>query len=119
MPRIGSSRQSCVLNWVLACVARSVATGRRPGGRVPDRYVAKPDPTYSWKVVRTAPGNPLTQYIVDLKSQTWRTEKDVDRPVWQHWLTIAKPAKPASKLAFLRITGGANGGEPPASAEAA
>ncbi len=84
-----------------------------------DRYVAKPDPTYSWKVVRTVEGNPLTQYIVDLKSQTWRTAEEVDRPVWQHWLTIVKPANPTSKLAFLRITGGANGGEPPQSAEAA
>lgn len=84
-----------------------------------DRYVAKPDPTYAWKVVRTVPTNGLTQYIVDLKSQTWRTEKDVDRPVWQHWLNIVKPAKPSSTFAFLRITGGANGGEPPQSAEPA
>src|SRR5207237_6234150 len=37
----------------------------------------------------------------------------------QHWLSIVKPAKPTSKLAFLRITGGANGGEAPQSAEAA
>jgi PhoPQ-activated pathogenicity-related protein len=82
-----------------------------------DRYVAKPDPTYAWKVVSTATGNGLTQYIVDLKSQTWRSENDVDRPVWQHWLTIVKPAKPSSTIAHLRIGGGANGGEPPQSAE--
>jgi len=84
-----------------------------------DRYVAKPDPTYSWNIVQTVPGNPLTQYIVDLKSQTWRTEAEVDRPLWQHWLSIVKPANPSSKIAFLRITGGANGGQPPQSAEAA
>lgn len=84
-----------------------------------DRYVAKPDPTYSWKVVRTIPGNPATQYVVDLKSQTWRTEQEVDRPVWQHWLIIVKPAKVSSKTAFLRITGGANGREAPQTAEAA
>ena len=64
---------------------------------------------------RASPG--LTQYIVDLKSQTWRTEKDVDHPVWQHGPSIVKPAKPASRLAFLRITGGANGGGPPRSAD--
>jgi PhoPQ-activated pathogenicity-related protein len=61
----------------------------------------------------------VTQYIVDLKSQTWRTPQEVDRPVWQHWLSIVKPANAASKIAFLRITGGANGGEAPQSAEAA
>src|SRR5262245_43456839 len=84
-----------------------------------DRYVAKPDSTYSWKIVRTHSANGLTQYVVDLKSQTWRTEKDVDRPVWQHWLSIVKPAKPASPIALLRIGGGANGGEPPQSADEA
>jgi PhoPQ-activated pathogenicity-related protein len=83
-----------------------------------DRYVAKPDATYSWKVVRTVPAGDGTQFIVDLKSQTWRTEKDVDRPVWQHWLNVVKPAKPTSKTAWLFIGGGANGGDAPQSADA-
>lgn len=82
-----------------------------------DRYVAKPDPTYSWKVVKQVPGNPMTQYFVDLKSQTWRTEQDVDRTVWQHWLIVVKPEKLTSNTAFLYITGGANGKEPPKSAD--
>src|SRR5512135_3054975 len=82
-----------------------------------DRYVAKPDPTYSWKVARTVPSAGATQYIVDLTSQTWRTEKDIDRPVWKHWLNVVKPAKPASKTAWLFIGGGANGGDAPQSAD--
>lgn len=106
---------------VLISFATSVwlITAVHAGETALDRYVAKPDPTYSWKVVRNLPGNPVTQFVVDLKSQTWRTENDVDRPVWQHWLTVVKPTSPSSKLAFLRITGGANGGEAPQSAEAA
>jgi PhoPQ-activated pathogenicity-related protein len=83
-----------------------------------DRYVAKPDPTYEWKIARTVNGNGATQYIVDLKSQTWRTEKDVDRPVWQHWLNIVKPDNAKSNIAFLFIVGGGNGGDPPQSADA-
>jgi PhoPQ-activated pathogenicity-related protein len=119
MLRLQSSCWFGFLIWVTTGIAL-IASGRvRAGETALDRYVAKPDPTYSWKVVRTVPGNPLTQYVVDLKSQTWRTEQDVDRPVWQHWLTIVKPANPSSKLAFLRIGGGANGGEAPASADAA
>jgi PhoPQ-activated pathogenicity-related protein len=82
-----------------------------------DRYIRKPDTTYAWKVVHTIKGDGLTQFIIDLKSQTWRTTKDVDRPVWQHWLTIVKPDKLESKTAFLFIGGGANGGAPPRSAE--
>ncbi len=58
-----------------------------------------------------------TQFVVDLKSQTWRTEKEVSQPVWQHWLTIVKPDKPSSKTAFLFISGGANDGDSPAAAE--
>jgi PhoPQ-activated pathogenicity-related protein len=78
-----------------------------------DRYVAKPDPTYSWKVIQKSEQKGATQFIVDLKSQTWRTTKDVNHPVWQHWLSIAKPARPASNIAFLIISGGSNGGSPP------
>jgi PhoPQ-activated pathogenicity-related protein len=82
-----------------------------------DRYVAKPDATYSWKVARTVTSEGATQYIVDLTSQTWRTEKDVDRPVWKHWLNVVKPAKPNSQTAWLFIGGGANGGDAPQSAD--
>jgi PhoPQ-activated pathogenicity-related protein len=78
-----------------------------------DRYVHKPDSTYSWKIVNEVAGDELTQYVVDLKSQTWRTEREVDRTVWQHWLTIVKPAQPISDTAFLFITGGRNGEPPP------
>jgi PhoPQ-activated pathogenicity-related protein len=112
-------RRSDRLTSFAIAIALFGASPLRAGETALDRYVAKPDPTYSWKVVRNLPGNGLTQFIVDLKSQTWRTEQDVDHPVWQHWLTIVKPANPAAKLAFLRIVGGANGGEPPQSAEPA
>jgi len=78
-----------------------------------DRYIAKPDPTYSWSIARTVPAQGATIFVVDLKSQTWRTTADVDRTVWQHWLIIVRPDKPASKTAFLMIGGGANGGNPP------
>lgn len=118
MPSALLLRRIRVSSWMI--VFFLLVTGLlRAGETALDRYVAKPDPTYSWKVVRTVEGNPLTQFVVDLKSQTWRSADEVDRPVWQHWLTVVKPSKPTSKLAFLRITGGANGGEPPQSAEAA
>lgn len=119
MPRLKQRRTTTVimLTWLVTAVVLSAAGLLRAGETALDRYVAKPDSTYAWKVVRTVPGSGLTQYVVDLKSQTWRTEKDIDRPVWQHWLTIVRPAKPASKLAYLIIGGGANGGEPPQSAD--
>ena len=40
---------------------------------------------------RAAPAEGYTTYVVDLKSQSWPTEQDVDRTLWEHWLTIVKP----------------------------
>jgi PhoPQ-activated pathogenicity-related protein len=82
-----------------------------------DRYVRRPDSTYEWKVAREAEADGVKQWVVDLKSQTWRTVKDVDRPLWQHWLIVVKPEKVTSHKALLFIVGGANGGEAPQSAE--
>jgi PhoPQ-activated pathogenicity-related protein len=89
----------------------------RAGETALDRYIRRPDTTYAWRVVQTVKGDGLTQFIVDLKSQTWRTEKDVNRPLWQHWLTIVKPDKPATRTAFLFIGGSENGSPTPRSAE--
>ena len=73
-----------------------------------DDYVAKPDPTYSWKLVKTIPGDGCTSFVVDMKSQTWRSSPEVDRPVWQHWVTIVKPEVVKHDTAFLLIGGGSN-----------
>src|SRR2546427_12789026 len=73
-----------------------------------DRYIARPDPSYSWKLVNTMAGAGFKQYVIDLTSQTWRTAADVDRPTWKHWLTIVKPDKTTSNKAMLFIGGGSN-----------
>ena len=79
-----------------------------------DRYIARPDPSYRWTLQnRFEEAGGLTTYVVDLKSQTWRSKKDVDRTLWQHWLIVVKPPKVTADTAFLFITGGKNGGEPP------
>jgi len=82
-----------------------------------DRYVAAPDPTYSFKVVSESEKDGAKLLVVALKSQTWRTEKDVDRTVWEHWLVIARPAKVTSKTAFLFVSGGRNRPDPPRDAD--
>jgi PhoPQ-activated pathogenicity-related protein len=81
-----------------------------------DDYLARPDPTYAWKLVRTIPGDGVTSYVIDLKSQTWRSTPEVNRPVWQHWLTISRPDQVTSDTALLSIGGGRNGGEAPTAA---
>jgi PhoPQ-activated pathogenicity-related protein len=73
-----------------------------------DRYVNQKDSVYGWKLVRTIPGEGYQTHVLELTSQTWRTAKDVDRPVWKHWLTIVRPAQVRSNKALLFIGGGNN-----------
>jgi PhoPQ-activated pathogenicity-related protein len=73
-----------------------------------DRYVAAPDPTYGYTLVDTIRGAGQTTYVLELTSQKWLTEKEVDRPVWKHWLTIVRPDEVKSSKALMMIAGGAN-----------
>ncbi len=73
-----------------------------------DRYVAAPDPAYGYKLVNTFKGPGQTTYILELTSQSWLTDKEVDRPVWKHWLTIVRPDVLKSAKALMVISGGAN-----------
>ncbi len=78
-----------------------------------DDYVAKPDAAYAWRVVGTqkVPGG--TVFTLEMTSQTWRTADEVSRPVWTHWLLVAKPDVVRYSTAFLMIGGGRNGSSPP------
>jgi PhoPQ-activated pathogenicity-related protein len=51
--------------------------------------------------------------VIDMTSQTWRTEQEVDRTLWRHWLVVAKPDRVTSQTGMLFISGGRNGGDPP------
>jgi len=82
-----------------------------------DRYVKAKDPSYTWKLQKTVKGSGYTAYLIDMKSLTWRTNKEVDRPQWQHDLTIIKPDNLTPGPAVLAISGGDNGGAPPTMAD--
>src|SRR5262245_29003460 len=82
-----------------------------------DRYVAAPDGHYAWRLVNTLPCDGYTTYIVDMTSQAWLTTNEVNRTLWQHWLTIVKPDQLTSTAGLLFIGGGANKKDPPAKAE--
>jgi PhoPQ-activated pathogenicity-related protein len=46
-----------------------------------DRYIAMPDPVYAWKLVSTIDGQRCQGFVLELTSQRWRSEAEVDRPV--------------------------------------
>ena len=98
--------------------ARSIkATELNTAKTALDDYVAAPDDTYSWTVISKQPVPGATVFVIDLKSQTWLRSEEVDRNVWQHWLTIVKPDESTANTALLFIGGGRNGRNPPRSAD--
>ena len=78
-----------------------------------DRYVAAPDPNFSWKVLRPLPIEGATATLLEMTSQKWLTEQEVERPLWTHWLTVVRPAEVRSDVALLFITGGSLERKPP------
>src|SRR6266852_9904840 len=88
-----------VVVFLLTCVATAQQTAL-------DRYIEQKDSVYGWKLVRTIPSDGYKTHVLELTSQTWRSEKDVDHPVWKHWLTIVRPDKVQSTKALLYIGGG-------------
>lgn len=71
-----------------------------------DEYVAKPDPNYSFKLVNKMEGDGGTVYVIEMISQKWLTDEEVDQPLWKHWVTIIKPNDLSSSTGLLFITGG-------------
>jgi PhoPQ-activated pathogenicity-related protein len=83
-----------------------------------DRYVTAPDTAYAYKLVDTIKSAGQATFILELTSQSWLTEKDVDRPLWKHWLTIVRPDAVKSSKALMIISGGASDRPAPKSASA-
>jgi PhoPQ-activated pathogenicity-related protein len=78
-----------------------------------DRYVRAPDPSFAWKLEKTLVADDITQHVLNMTSQTWRTPDEVDRTEWQHWVSIAVPEKVDFDTALLFIGGGKNGNAAP------
>jgi len=80
-----------------------------------DDYVAAPDTNYNFHLIKSVPGKDQTTFILEMTSQSWLTSKEVDRPLWKHWVIIVKPDTVTTTKSFLFITGGGNEGAPPSS----
>ena len=111
---------SCVATLFLLSAAPRVSAADRthlsPQTAL-DRYVAAPDTNYTWRLVKTIPGEGCTTCIVDLVSQAWLTTNEVNRTRWQHWLVIVKPEKVRSATGLLYISGGSNKKDPPSKSD--
>ena len=89
-------------------VAAGVAGSVRAQETALDRYIAQPDAVYGWKLVSELRGPGCRGFVLELTSQTWRSEAEVDRPVWKHWLTIVRPERVTTSRGILFIGAGSN-----------
>jgi PhoPQ-activated pathogenicity-related protein len=78
-----------------------------------DRYVAASDTNYTFKLLNTIEAPGVKAHILEMTSQAWLTLREVDQPVWKHWLTITRPNQVANSKALLIIGGGRNDKGPP------
>ena len=78
-----------------------------------DRYVAAPDSNYNFKLVSSAQTPVGKVYVLEMTSQAWLTTKEVDHPIWKHWVTLSCPNEVVGNTALLFITGGSNDKGPP------
>ena len=111
--------------WLSAAILLVLATtaaleaqaGTTPRETALDRYVAKADPSFRWKLVSStdaeSDGKRYTFDVIELVSQSWRAPYEVDRTEWTHWLTLVRPEGVARSRALLYIGGGRNGQAPP------
>ncbi len=78
-----------------------------------DDYINNVDPYTEYSVVSSETGFGYTSYVLDLTSQKWLTDAEVDHPVWQHWIVLIVPWEVDYETAFLLINGGGNDATPP------
>jgi len=82
-------------------------------------YVQASDSTYGWTLNSTLTGTGYTNYVYDLRSQSWLTTAEVNLPVWHHWLQIIVPDGAINSSALMYIHGGGNTDGAPTTTNAA
>ncbi len=114
-----SSKLTALLFTLILLTVCAFAQSAHPANDLTalDKYVAAPDPSYKYELVKTIPGKGYTAYVLDMTSQTWRSASEVDRNVWKHWVTIVKPDEVTATKSFLFITGGSNNNPAPSSVD--
>jgi len=119
-PATMSLTRNAVLVALLAATAIFPGHAQQPQPRATaqtalDRYVAAPDASFSWKVLKPLAADGVSATLLEMTSQKWLTEAEVQRPLWTHWLTVIRPEKVTSDVALLFITGGSLERQPPSS----
>jgi PhoPQ-activated pathogenicity-related protein len=75
-----------------------------------DDYVNAPDVSYGYgsTPVNVIAGTGYTANVWYMASQTWLTTAEVERTLWEHWLTVIVPDTVTQDTGLLFISGGKN-----------
>ncbi len=73
-----------------------------------DDYVGAVDPAYGFEHFASLPGAGYSAHVFSMTSQRWRSEDEVDRQLWSHWLAVIVPDTVATDTAMLMVAGGRN-----------
>lgn len=82
-----------------------------------DDYIDKVDDSHAWQFAAMDEVDDARIVVVDMVSQHWLTDAEVDRTEWRHWLRLSIPATVATDIAFLYIQGGGNNSDVPEGAD--
>ncbi len=78
-----------------------------------DYYVREPDLNYKYDVVKTIEEEDYKTFIIEMTSQQWLTEAEVNFPIWEHFMVVVVPDIIKSDIGFLTITGGSKSNSTP------
>lgn len=86
--------------------------GSDGGESVLERYVDRPDANYGFTQYHSERRVGYDAYFLKMTSQQWRSASEVDRPLWEHEVTIVIPqvGLDSTDTAVLLISGGDNEG---------
>lgn len=71
-----------------------------------DHYVHSVDEHYEYSVLDTLEGEGYKTFVLNMVSQKWLTEEEVNLPIWEHYMAVTVPDEVVSNTSFLYITGG-------------
>lgn len=96
-------------DWVRFCPDPHLRATNADEQTALDHYIAESDSAFQYRLARTVSGKGYTAFVLEMISQNWRSEDEVNRTTWKHWMTIIKPDRRVEgDLGLLFIGGGSN-----------
>lgn len=71
-----------------------------------ESFLQKKDSHFSWNHQKSVMEKEYSVHILQMTSQSWRDENEVNRTLWNHWIKVIIPNKVTTAKALLFIKGG-------------